>query len=540
MTSPDLRVPVLIIGGGPVGLGLACELGWRGVECLLIEQSDGAITHPRANAENARTMEACRRWGVTDAVRAAATPSDFPHTVIYATSMRGKEIARIERPTHGGSQPTSTSPERPQRCNQLWFDPILAARAAQFPSVKLQYHWRLDGFVDTGAEVIADVTDLGSGRPLKIAARYMVACCGGRSPVRKALGVPLEGEKSLGFPINIFFRTPELWRYHDMGKIAMTFLIGPEGLWGNLTALDGREQWRLTLQGTSEYRDPATVDVKAEIARAIGCEVPFELISCLSWVRRDMVAKRFVYGNVLLAGDCVHQHSPAGGFGLNTGFGDVLDIGWKLEAALKGWAGPHLLQSYEDERRPVAIRNVGEATANFRRQSVGDTRAVLDETDEGARLRADLGERLIAETKRQFLSEGIALGYIYAPSPIVCPDGSPKPASAAHIYKPTTFPGSRAPHAWLEPGRSTLDVFGRGFVLMRLGAAPPDARAFETAAAGCGVPFEVVDVAQPAIAELYERQLVLVRPDGHVAWRGNDMPGDTRAVIDRVRGCEAA
>lgn len=540
MTSPDHRVPVLIVGGGPVGLGLACELGWRGVDCMMIEQTDGTIAHPRANAENARTMEACRRWGVADAVRKAATPSDFPHTVIYATSMRGREIARIERPTHGGSQPTANSPERPQRCNQMWFDPILAERARQFPSVTMKYRWRLDGFVDTGDGVLADVTDLASGRPLRIAARIMVACCGGRSPVRKTLGVPLEGEQSLGYPINIFFRTPELWRHHDMGKIAMSFLIGPEGLWGNLTALDGRELWRLTLQGTSTYRDPASVDVKAEIARAIGCDVPFELISCLSWVRRDMVAARFVYGNVLLAGDCIHQHSPAGGFGLNTGIGDVIDLGWKLQATLQGWAGPHLLQSYEAERRPVAIRNVGEATANFRRQSVGDTRAILDETPEGERLRADLGQRLIAETKRQFLSEGIALGYIYDPSPIVCADGTPRPPTEVHTYQPSTYPGARAPHAWLEPGRSTLDLFGRAFVLMRLGPEPPDADEFATAAKQCGMPLEIVDIPQPDIAQLYERRLVLVRPDGHVAWRGDAMPADPRAVIDRTRGCEAA
>jgi 2-polyprenyl-6-methoxyphenol hydroxylase-like FAD-dependent oxidoreductase len=535
-SSIPLKTSVLIIGGGPVGLGLACDLGWRGVDCIVVEQSDGTISHPRANAENARTMEMCRRWGVADAVRKAATPADFPHTVLYATSMRGHEIARIERPTHGGNAPSPTSPERTQRCNQLWFDPILRNRVRQYDAVSLRDRCRLDRFTDTGDSVVAEVTDLESGEQRRIEARYMVACCGGRSPVRRLLGVPLEGEQALGFPINIFFRAPELWRYHDKGKTAMSFLIGPEGLWGNLTAIDGRELWRLTLQGTSTYRDPATVDVDSEIARAIGGHVPFELISCQGWVRRDTVAARFRYNRVFLAGDCAHQHSPAGGFGLNTGMGDVFDLGWKLESALAGWAGSAMLDSYEIERRPVAQRNVAEATANFRRQSVGDTRLVEDDTAAGETFRWQLADRLVTETTRQFLSDGIALGYAYQNSPIVCADSSAPPGQRPDLYTPGTSPGARAPHAWLEPGRSIIDLFGRGFVLLRLADAAPDTASFEAAARARDVPFTAVAVPDPDIARLYERRLVLVRPDGHVAWRGNEVPADPAQVIDRVRG----
>ncbi len=539
-TSRHAETPVLIVGGGPVGLGLACDLGWRGIACVLVEQTDGRISHPRANVENARTMEFCRRWGIAEEIRKAATPADYPHTAIYVTSMRGHEIARIERPTHGGKAPTPTSPERTQRCNQLWFDPILVERARSFPSVTLRHRTRLEGFIETTDGIVADVTNLETGTHETIAAHYLVACCGGRSPVRKSLGVPLEGEQALGYPINIFFRTPELWTHHDKGKTAMNFLIGPEGLWGNLTALDGRDLWRLTLQGTTTYRDPASVDVAAEIARAVGCEVPFELISCQSWTRRDTVAARFRYGRAFLAGDCAHQHSPAGGFGLNTGMGDAFDLGWKLEAALAGWAGPALLDSYEIERRPVAQRNVGEATANFRRQSVGDTRCVLDDTQEAKALREKLRAYLIAESTRQFLSDGIAFGYVYDASPIVCPDGSEPPEIVVERYTPTTYPGARAPHAWIEPGRSTIDLFGRGFALLQLGATPVDATPLLAATRARGVPISATHIESPEIAALYQRRLVLVRPDGHVAWRGDVLPPDPLGVIDRLRGAAPA
>lgn len=533
-------MPVLIVGGGPVGLGLACELGWRGVECLLIEQTDGEISHPRANVENARTMEFCRRWGVAEAVKKAATPGDYPHTAIYVTSMRGYEIARIERPTHGGRAASPTSPERTQRCNQLWFDPVLKAHASTLPTVTMRHRTRLESFEDRADGVVAHVRDMETGEANTIEAEYLVACCGGRSPVRKQLGVPLEGELALGYPINIFFRTPELWTYHDKGRTAMNFLVGPEGLWGNLTALDGRVLWRLTLQGTTTYRDPSTVDVAAEIRRAMGCDVPYELISCQSWVRRDMVASKFRYGRVFLAGDAAHQHSPAGGFGLNTGMGDVFDLGWKLEAALKGWAGPDLLDTYEIERKPVAKRNVGEATRNFRMQTLDDTNAVLDDTDKGRQQRQRLKEYVIDVSTQQFLSDGIALGYVYEGSPIVCPDGSEAPEFRVDRYTPSTFPGARAPHVWLQPARSTLDLFGRGFTLMQLGTDPADVSRFVEAAAMRGVPLTVEHVAGEEVERLYERRLVLVRPDGHVAWRGNAAPDDALSIIDRARGAAHA
>jgi len=175
------HTPVLIVGGGPVGLALAADLGWRGTECIVVEQGDGTIAHPRANAENARTMEFFRRWGIADAVREAGTPEDFPHTVLYLTSLTGFEIARIERPDHGGRAPTLISPERPQRCNQIWLDPILRNLATSFDGVTLQLRCRLESFVQHDDHVVATVHDLTTGERRQIIADYLIACCGGHS-----------------------------------------------------------------------------------------------------------------------------------------------------------------------------------------------------------------------------------------------------------------------------------------------------------------------------------------------------------------------
>jgi hypothetical protein len=254
-------------------------------------------------------------------------------------------------------------------------------------------------------------------------------------------------------------------------------------------------------------------------------------------VARDLVADRYRVGRVFLAGDAAHQNTPAGGFGLNTGMGDAADLGWKLAAVLDGWGGDGLLSSYEIERRPVAARIVKQAAGNFMRdrQRVSDPR-IAEDSPEGARLRREMGEAITASQASVYLTDGTALGNVYEPSPVCWPEGSPSVPHSITEYRPTTHPGARAPHAWLPDGRSTLDLFGRGFVLLRLGAGAPDTGALESAFAMRGVPLTVVAVVDPSIAALYERTFVLVRPDGHVAWRSDAMPGDPLAVADRVRG----
>ena len=540
-TATETAVPVLIVGGGPVGLGLAADLGWRGITCLVVEQSDGSIYHPRANTVNSRTMEFCRRWNIADTVRDSGAPPDFPPDILYLTSLQGYELARIERPTHGGHEPLTTTPERSQRCNQLWFDPILRHLASGFPTVTLRHQCRFETVERTGDGVIAEVRDLTTDRSERIAARYLVACCGGQSAIPKALGIRMEGTQVLSYHLNVFLRISELWNHHDKGKAAFHFFIGPHGQRSSLIELDGNELWRLNVHQDLEPVAAESVDIDAAVQRVIGPNIPYEIISVLPWTCRSVLADRYQDGAVLLAGDAVHQHSPAGGFGMNTGMGDAVDLGWKLAATLDGWAGPGLLASYQSERRPVARRNVGVATDNMAVSfDPAALAAIADDTPEGDRIRRRLGREIVGDKTRQFISDGIALGYRYDPSPIVWPDGTPPPHDAIMEYEQTSRPGSRAPHGWLSEGKSTIDLFGKGFVLLRLGDPAADGAGLADAASARGVPFEVVDIPDPAIAWLYERKLVLVRPDGHVAWRGDSCPADSLAVIDVVRGAAIA
>jgi FAD binding domain len=249
------------------------------------------------------------------------------------------------------------------------------------------------------------------------------------------------------------------------------------------------------------------------------------------------VAERYRVGRVLLAGDAAHLNHPAAGLGLNTGLGDAVDLGWKLAAVYAGWGGSALLDTYEGERRPVGIRNVGHAdTSHAGDREQTPAAAIGDDTAAGAQARRELGEAIMASQTRKVITDGLALGYRYDRSPIVWPDGTPSPEDSVTDYHPTARPGSRAPHAWIGEGHSTVDLFGQGFVLLRLGNAAPDASPIERAFAQRGVPFSVETVDSPDVAALYERKLVLVRPDGHVAWRADAPPANPLALADRVRG----
>jgi 2-polyprenyl-6-methoxyphenol hydroxylase-like FAD-dependent oxidoreductase len=230
------ETPVLIVGAGPVGLGLAADLGWRGIDCMVVEQGDGTIVHPRANTVNSRTMEFCRRWGIAEQVRQAGTPPDFPSNIVYATTLQGYELARIDRPTYGGHKPLPTTPERSQRCNQLFFDPILRELAGSFPSVTLRYRCRFESFAETKDGVLATVRDLATDKTETIAARFLVACCGGQSAIPKSLGIRMEGAAAISYHLNVFLKIPELWNHHDKGKAAFYFFVNRDGDGSSLIA----------------------------------------------------------------------------------------------------------------------------------------------------------------------------------------------------------------------------------------------------------------------------------------------------------------
>ncbi|HEV8014212.1 MAG TPA: FAD-dependent monooxygenase [Stellaceae bacterium] len=545
--TSEQHVPVLIVGAGPIGLALAGDLGRRGIDCLVIEQSDGVVYHPRATAINARTMELLRRFGVAERVKRDGTPPDFPHTALYLTGFGGFEIARIERPSHGGSTPSPISPERPQRCNQIWFDPILLDHAKSFPNIAIRYRCRFEALREAGEHVIVTARDLASDSEVTIVAQYVADCSGSHSRIRRQLGIAMSGTEAGGgaateYHLSAFMRLPELWKHHDKGKAALTFFIDEKGNWRNLVMIDGKELYRYGLTGKEFYDNPDAVDVEALFQDVAGPNIPHEILSVLRWSASDVVADRYRTGHVFLVGDAAHQNHPSGGFGLNTGMGDMDNIGWKLAATLQGWGGAHLLDSYETERRPIGLRNINQAWLGYAdnrdRPSHPDIRK---DTPAGAAARAKMKEQILASQPAMVLTDGIALGYRYESSPIICPDDSEPTADNPTRYLPTARPGARAPHAWLKPpqnnsGQSTIDLYGGGFVLLRLGDDAPDASAIEHAFRERQMPIATVAIGDPVIAKLYEKKLVLVRPDGHVAWRGDAVHQDPLSLADRVRG----
>ena len=530
-------VPVLVVGGGPVGLALAGDLGWRGIACVLVEQSDGSIYQPRMDLVGVRTMEFCRRWGLVPAVEGSPYPRDYAQDNIYLTSLTGYELGRERFPGIGQAPPPKESPQRRERCPQNMFDPILRAFAASQKNVALRYRTRLVSFTQNADLVTAVVENAETGAREEILARTIVGCDGARSLVRETLGIAMQGNPVLTYTTNVIFRCPHLLSLHDKGKAYRHIFIGPEGTWATIVAINGRDEWRFSIIGGSEQRDYTTDDIKAAIRRAVGRDFDFEILSVLPWVRRELVAERYRGGRGFIAGDAAHVMSPTGGFGMNTGIQDVVDLSWKLAAVIEGWGGDRLLDSYGIERQPIGTRNVTEASGNLRRMlSVPPHPDLLDDTPQGAATREKVGREFSETMRREWFTLGAHLGYRYENSPICWPDGTAAPPDDPRAYVPTARPGHRAPHAFLADGRSTLDLFGRGFVLLGFGADAAEAAPLLEAAKQRHLPLTFTAVAEPHIAALYERRFVLVRPDGHVAWRGDRMPEDALCVIDVVRG----
>ncbi len=535
-----MQTPVLIVGGGPVGLALAGDLGWRGVACTLIERGDGSITQAKMDMVGIRTMEFCRRWGIVEWTESAGYNRDYPQDCAWVTHLNGHEFGREFFPTPAAEPPPPQSPQKRERCPQNFFDPVLRRFAQRSGKAVLSYHTELVDFTERDDRVLATVRDVRSGSTSVIEAGYLVGCDGGTSVVRHQLGIEMSGPAALTYTTNVIFRCGNLESLHDKKPAYRYIFIGPEGTWATLVAINGRDQWRFSLVGDETKRTHNEDELRRAIVRAVGREFDFEILSVLPWVRRQLVADRYSSRRVFIAGDAAHLTSPTGGFGMNTGILDVVNLSWKLQAAVEGWGGPHILDSYGSEQRPVGIRNVSEATDNLRRmlspRVASPSPEVFEPGPAGDAARREFGDRYTEMMRREWFSIGIHLGYVYEGSPLIVADGTPRPEDTVSTYAQTARPGSRAPHVWLADGRSILDLFGQGFVLLRFGAAPPPVDGLVDAAAQRGVPLRVVDIEHEQAQQLYQRRLVLVRPDGQSCWRADAEPADALAVIDAVRG----
>jgi hypothetical protein len=381
------------------------------------------------------------------------------------------------------------------------------------------------------------VTNVVTGESRRIRSLYLVGCDGGKSSVRSQLGVRFTGRGSMRMNWGFLFRSEEFSRLISPPRANLHWVFKP-GAFGVFTDLNGRDLWNYTFHVHDPKDNDLPVDPAEKIRYAMGRDFKFEMLSSLQWYYHQSVAERLRDGRVFLAGDSAHLFCPTGGIGMNTGIADAFDLGWKLGGALEGWGGSRLLDSYDIERSPVAFRNTSTTAVNADR--VDALMKILPpEIDEGSergeRARADYARKL-KWLSRQFNTMGLQIGHRYFDSPIVVPDGTPEPPDDPSILSQSTWPGCRAPHAWMEKGRSTLDLYdGKRFVLVRAGSGAPGGQAFADEAAQRGIPFKIERLEDPALAGLYERPLVLVRPDGHVCWRGDALP-DVKEVFAAVTG----
>jgi 2-polyprenyl-6-methoxyphenol hydroxylase-like FAD-dependent oxidoreductase len=528
------RVPVLIVGGGPIGLALAANLGRHGIPALLVEKSEDKLGSAKMIEVSVRTMELCRQLGVVKEVRNWGFPFHYQLDSAFVTDLQSYEIGRIKTPSLAAQPASAYSPERAWPCPQTWFDPILQRFARSFATNELQYGTQLESFIQDEDGVTSTIVRTRSGASEIIRSDYLVGCDGYTSTVRRLLGIAVRGEHNLGYAMSVYVRIPDVAALHNKEQAYRYIFVGPEGTWMLLTTIDGKDLWRLQIIGVNE-RELEKTDIDALLRRCMGRDFPYTIEDKSLWLRKMVIADRFMDGRVFLAGDSAHAHPPNGGLGMNTGVQDSFDLGWKLAAVLQGWGGANLLESYDYERRPASARAAETSLANFRRLTSAASRSeILAPTAAGDATRREIGQKLVKENEKSWHPTGIHLGYVYDPSPIVVPDGSPKPPDDTFHYEPSSYPGARAPHVWVSPQRSILDFFGAGFVLLKF--SDSDTREFERAAASRRLPLKTQVISSREAADLYATQFVLVRPDGHVCWRGDRLPKNMLAMIDTVRG----
>ena len=536
-----MHTQALIVGGGPVGLTLAIDLGRRGVRCTLIEQKEAPQFLPKMERCNARTMEIFRRMGIADKVRAAGLRGDIPMDVFIILSLAeppllhlpypSVERARAEiRACSDGSLPL----EPYQLISQYTLEPLLKSIAEGLPSVTVRYACQLESFTQDESGVIASVKHADSTGGA-IGASYMVGCDGGASTVRKQLGIKLRGEYNILELRQALYRCDELFERLPIGK-------GP-GRGRHYHVADGNNGFLIMQDSTKHFTLHAVVEkdaaMNAMFERTVAIPVKYEMLTCAPWRQNLLLADRYRDGRVFLAGDAVHLVIPTGGLGMNSGVGDAIDLSWKLAATLQGWGGPALLDSYESERRQVGDRNVGAsryASLGRRKWHAQYRPNIRENTPEGAATRENLVRVASVEQPKSNEMIGAELGYRYVDSPIVCdiPGG---PEHRFRVYEPSTWPGARLPHVWLADGTPMQDhIPYEGYTLLRLGRTNADTSALEKALRTFGAPLAVLDVPDDAPRQVYGHDLLLLRPDLHVVWRGNQPPEDPGNVAATVTG----
>ena len=527
---------VVVVGAGPSGLALAIELGARGIDCLLVERNDRVGYAPRAKTTNVRTRTHLRRWGIADKL-AAASPFgvDYPSTVTFVTRLGGFGLARIENASNCDPAPSELYPEHGQWVPQYKLEQVMRDHADAMPSVTLRFSTEFVSAEQDEDGVDLVLRDRTTGEEIPIRCDYVVGADGARSALRDVVGATMHGTYGLSRNYNIVFRAPGLSAAHDHGPATMYWQVNPAAP-SLIGPMDEGDVWFFM---PTRLPDGFTItpDSAATLIReATGIDLPYEILSSDEWVASSLIADRYRAGRVFLIGDACHLHPPFGGYGMNMGVADGVDLGWKLAARLQGWGGPALLDSYEIERRAIHEEVIAEAAANHAMLSNDFWAEGLEEPGvAGDRMRQAVGERIASVKRREFHTLKTVLGGCYPQSPVLATEHGTAPAGDDDLrYVPSSRPGCLAPHVWREDGRSLYDAFGQGFALVaRFDAKSDQVRAAVDQAARHGIPLVTVYITEEEAEGRYDQPLTLVRPDQFVAWRGARLPD---GVFELVAG----
>lgn len=549
----NIETGVLIVGAGPVGLSLAMDLAWRGIDVTVAElRARGEPPSVKCNHVSARSMEIFRRLGVARVLRDAGLPPDYPNDVAYRTTFTGIELTRIPIPCRAerytvtdGPDGWWPTPEPPHRINQIFLEPLLFEHAASQPGVRMLNRTSVDGFEQRPDCVVARARRLDDGESFSITARYLIGCDGGKSEVRKAIGATLSGTPVVQRVQSTLIRAPGLLGLIP-GKPAWgTFSLNPRRS-GNVYAIDGRETWLVHnyLREQETEFDSIDRDWAIRAILGVGPEFEYSVIGKEDWIGRRLVADRFRDRRAFICGDAAHIWVPYAGYGMNAGIADAMNLSWLLAAHLQGWGAAAILDAYERERLPITeqVSHFAMNHAHEMAKQRGAVPAGIEQAGaEGDRVRAAVGRSAYELNVRQYCCGGLNFGYFYTDSPIIAYDDGRPPDYGMAEFTPSTVPGCRTPHLWLRDGRSLYDALGPQYTLLRFDPGI-DVSQLASAAARRGVPLTVLDVDAPADESVgaYDRKLVLSRPDQHVAWRGNALPADSLGLVDRIRGAAPA
>jgi 2-polyprenyl-6-methoxyphenol hydroxylase-like FAD-dependent oxidoreductase len=531
-TGESPPADVIVVGAGPVGLTLAHELGSRGADVVVVEPRLAPDeSSPRCKQVNPRSMEHFRRLGIAGAVRAHAPfPVGWSDRTVFCTSLTGRQIVRFDGVFALTDRQHPDFPEPAQWTAQYRLEQALRTTLQGRSSVRALWGSRVEGVVQDDETVTATVVDAG-GATVRLRARYLVAADGGRSTVRRDLGIALRGNSHTVRNLQVVFEAPGLAQSHDHGEAVQYWVLGAGG-GGLLGRLDTGDIWWAIIIGAPE--DATTEWVTATLRTMTGAATPIRIRSRDPWTARMLVADRYRHGRCFLAGDAAHLNPPWGGFGANTGIGDAVDLGWKLAATLQGWGGADLLDSYELERRPFAERAVAAAEANMAvlTPELGSTK-LADPGETGRIARQDAAEAVRRAKTSEFYTLGFVLGTGCPDSPIVVADNGPAPRSDTSDYQRSTAPGMRLPHLWTGPTTSLYDDLGEGLTLVTTDGAPVPPQ-WREAAVRRHIPWTEVSVDRRRFRGHVDVRYLLVRPDHLIAWRGDALPAQPDRLLDCV------